>query len=163
MSTFWPTTPLQVAYALALLLVCGAAAYKDRALWPLIAVMVANWIGTRAVTAFELNGFQQGMIDLASAVTLMMLRHKRTMVFLPVSVLFLVMVNFSLAYGVRIISWDTLWAWSDVAAYAQLVIIAGSIAGGGGGRRVKPLLARSGRTSDVGVRVAHRRETETHT
>jgi hypothetical protein len=98
--------------------------------------MVLNWLGTRAVSSFELSGLVQATVDIGSAALLLTVRQRSTMVVLTVAALFSAMVLFSCVYDLGLITRDTMWAWADVAAYCQLIIIAGSAAAGGGHARL---------------------------
>lgn len=132
-----PETPITITYALVMAVVCAFAVYRRNGCTAIALVMVLNWLGTRAVTGLELSGTAQAIIDVSSAAVLMLMWQKCHMVVLPVSALFALMVFMSGAYQVGMIARETMWAWADVAAYLQLLLIVGaSAASGGGGIRL---------------------------
>lgn len=132
--TFLPESPLTALYAAALGLVAVFGALREPRLWPVIAVMVGNWILTRLATAYEWPAAFEGMVDLLSAVVLVALSRTRAMAVLPVSALFGLMVGSYVMADFGVLSRETMWAWADVGAYLQLLVIAGIAADGGSGR-----------------------------
>jgi membrane protease YdiL (CAAX protease family) len=151
-----PMTPATIAYAVALAAVIALAVWRDRRLWPVAAVMVANWLATRAVTAYELPGMVQAVADLTSAAVLLALRRFSTIAVLPVSALFAIMVFFYGVHDAGLITRDTMWAWADVLAYGQLLIIAGGAVAGGGRGRLALASHRRGRVRAMAFAVAKR-------
>lgn len=135
MIPFLPDTPLTVAYAVALALTCGVVLWRAAWLWPAIAVMVANWLATRAITHWALPSWCAFIADLISAIVLIWLWRKRAMAVLPVAALFALMLTCYLANDLEVIGREVMWAFVDVAAYGQLVILAALGIGGGGARR----------------------------
>ena len=128
MIPFIPDTPITVAYAVALALACGLALrFGGRAMWPLVAVMVLNWIGTRLITTLDAPSYAAGILDISSAIVLVaMPRRFRTMAVLPVAALFGLMVSSYLLNDLGLIERETMWAFADVGGYLQLLIIAGT-------------------------------------
>jgi hypothetical protein len=126
---------------------CGFAVRRDRSLWPVTAIMLTNWAATRCVTAFDLPGSVQATVDISSAAGLLLLPKPKPAVVLPVAALFALMVVFSACFDAGFITRDTLWAWSDVLGYCQLIIIAGGAASGGGTFR-RPVVADPRRGGD---------------
>ena len=127
-----PYTALPILYALTLLAVSIFAVIRDRKLWPVVTVMVLNWIGTRAITAYEVPGIAAGLLDLSSAIILACLCRTAAMAVLPVSALFGLMVISYVAADFSLLQRETMWAFADVGAYLQLLIIAGFAVGGPG-------------------------------
>lgn len=118
---FWP-----ILYAGALAAVGALALWRSpAALWPTIAVMAANWLATRAVSAMALPGLAVALADVICAALLVALR-RRTIANLPVAGLFLAMVLSYAAHDAGAVNRDIMWAWADVAGYLQLLIIAGA-------------------------------------
>ena len=131
---FSPDTPITVAYAVVLFAVCGAAIIRQRLLWPVVAVMVANWLGTRAITAYDAPALLGGLLDLSSAAILIALSRFRAMAVLPVAALFGLMVFSYVMADFGLLERETMWAFADVGAYLQLLVIAGFAADGGSGK-----------------------------
>lgn len=139
-----PMTPFSIAGTAALFGACAFALHRDRALWPLVAIMLTNWLATRAVSAFHLSGAIQAIADLSSA-ALLLLPQKRAGVAVPVAALFAGMVAFSAVFDSGLIGRNTLWAWSDVLGYCQLLLFLGAAAASGGGGRLAVDLSWGGR------------------
>jgi hypothetical protein len=150
-----PWSPFAAVWTLALLATCIFAMAQNRNLWPVIAIMLLNWTATRLVSAFDLSGLFEAIADLASAVSLVMISG-RQLVTLPISALFCLMVSFSAAADFEIITRDTLWAWSDVLGYCQLIIISGGAVAGGRNGWVGVAFRRGCRNGDVVDTVAAR-------
>ena len=136
MIPFIPDTPAPIAFALALAASCAFAVWRVRRSWPLVVVMAGNWLATRTVSSYELPGSVQAVADLTSAALLLVMRRVSTSATLPVSALFGLMVVFACVHDLKLITRDTMWAWADVAAYCQLIIIAGVASAGGGRSRL---------------------------
>ena len=130
---FLPDSPLTIAYAVALLVAVLIAARGGWLMVPAIAVMVANWLGTRAVTAFDLGPWVAFGVDLGSLMALLVASRlmPRAMAVLPLAAIFAHMLFSYVAHDFGLIGRETMWAWADVGAYGQLVIMAGTGAGGG--------------------------------
>jgi hypothetical protein len=131
-----PWEPWPAVYMAALFLTCGFAVRRDAGLWPVAAIMLGNWAATRCVTAFDLSGTVQAAADISSAAGLLLLPKQQSVVVLPAAALFALMLVFSACFDAGIIGRDTLWAWSDVLGYGQLLVIAGGAAAGGRNRRL---------------------------
>lgn len=136
MIPFIPDTPASIAFLVALAATAVFTLWRDLNTFPVIAIMIGNWMATRAVSTLELPGSVQAVADITSAVLLLVLPGPRASSIIPVAALFALMVVFSGVHDLNLISRDTMWAWADVAAYFQLVIIAGSAASGGGRARL---------------------------
>lgn len=130
MTPFLPDTPWPICYAVTLAVVSVTALYRSPGLWPVVAVMAANWLATRTVSAHELPGLWQAAADTASAAALIAIRRP-TMVVLPVAALYLAVVFSSAAHDAGLLSRDSMWAFADVAGYLQLLIIMGGALRGG--------------------------------
>ena len=158
---FIPESVMTVVYAVALSWAV-AVAWRNMGWRAAIvsAVMVGNWLLTRLVTAMDWPGVVMGAIDLASAALLIaslwLPSHRRTMAELPVAGLFALMVGCYLAFDAGVIGRETMWAWVDVAAYCQLLLVAGY--GLGHGRRTRRGLGTAGgdRDGDLAGAVARR-------
>ncbi len=83
-----PFTTLPTIYALTLAAVAVFAGIRDRHLWPVLAVMILNWIGTRAITAFDAPALAGAALDLTSAIVLVALVRAPAMAVLPVAAIF---------------------------------------------------------------------------
>jgi hypothetical protein len=162
MIDFLPVTPFPVAGTVALFLTCCFALWRDRAVWPVAAVMLANWVATRAVTAWDLPGAYQAVADSSAAVLLLFPQHLRASLALPVSALFALMVAFSAVNDLGLIGRDTLWAWSDVLGYCQLLLILGATADFGRGRRRAVADRHRRRDTHMGGAVAGRVQVPPH-
>lgn len=151
-----PMTPATIGFAVALACCLAFSLYRDRKALPLSVVMVSNWLATRIVTAYELPGAVQAVADLTSAALLLAVWRFGGMAALPVAALFGLMVIFSGAHDLGLITRDTMWAWADVLGYCQLLIIAGGAVGGGGRPRLAMAPHRRGRTPALAPAVARR-------
>ncbi len=151
-----PLSPFSQLWAAALLIVCAFAVWQDRKAVPLVAVMAANWLATRAVSAFDLAGAVQAVADLISAALLLAMWRGRFAATIPVASLFALMVFISGIHDAGLIARDTMWAWADVLGYCQLLIIAGSAVRGGGHPRLAMAPHRRGRDRAVVAAVARR-------
>lgn len=152
---FLPETPLPILYALVLAAVCAFAAVRERRLWPVVAVMALNWTGTRAITSYDAPALYGGLLDLASAIVLAALAMTAAMAVLPVAALFGLMVGCYVLADLGFIGRETMWAWADVGAYLQLLVIAGCASSGGSGRLARVGLG-GGRVPALARAVAHR-------
>ena len=131
---FLPDTPFSILYAIVGASVLLFAVIRERGLWAVSAVMFGNWIGTRLSSEFSWPGTVVGLIDIASAVTLVALSLTGAMAVLPVSALFGLMIGSYVAADMGFLSRASMWAFADVGAYLQLLVIAGFAADGGSGR-----------------------------
>jgi hypothetical protein len=156
MIPFIPDTAATIAYAVALAAALAFAMWRDRSVWPLVAVMIGNWLATRSVSSFELPGAVQAVADLTSAALLLAVWRFGGMAALPVAALFGLMVIFSGVHDLGLITRDTMWAWADVLGYCQLLIIAGGAARGGGRPRLAVAPDRRGRAPALAPIVARR-------
>ena len=154
-----PWSPFAITGAAALFFTCAFVMWRDRRMWPVVAVMLGNWLMTRAVSAFELPGLVQAATDLTSAMVLFFVKKDRELLVLPASALFAMMVFFSALHDIGTIERDTLWAWSDVLGYLQLVLIIGGAAAGGGHRGLAMAYRRPGRSVVLGRLVESRIQT----
>ena len=154
--TFIPNSPATMIYAIALAAACALAIWRDRSLYPVVLVMLVNWLATRFVSAFEMPGSVQAVADITSAAVLLAMRHLGSMAVLPVAALFGLMVIFACLHDLKLITRDTMWAWADVAAYCQLIIIAGVASAGGGRSRLVMALHRRRRAPAMVCAVAAR-------
>ena len=153
---FFPDTPITIAYAVALAVTVAFALAFDRRVWPVCAVMVANWIGTRIVTAFDLSPYVASAVDLGSAAVLLALWRAATMAVLPVSALFALMVGSYVLADFNVIGRETMWAFADVGGYLQLLLVAGASIDPGAGHRLAFLGAGGRRIGDLARAVARR-------
>jgi hypothetical protein len=154
---FFPDTPITIFYAVALVVAIALASRGGWAAVPVIAVMAFNWIGTRTITATDAPAWTAGALDLSSAFALIVAWWQmRAMAVLPVAACFLLMVLSYLLNDLGFIGRETMWAFADVGAYLQLVIMAGTPWGAGPARRLAAVVTRGGRTPAV-VRVDPRR------
>ncbi len=140
--TFWPA-----AYAVALVATVAVAMLQAPRLWTVIGVMLASWVMTRTVSAYDLPGLWQAAADIACGAALIAIRRPNIVV-LPVAALYLVMIFAYAAHDAGVLSRDAMWAWADVSGYLQLVIIMGGAFRGG--RR-----ARLGLGNHLGRRSRH--------
>lgn len=124
MTPFLPDTVWPICYAVTFAIVGVTALHRSPGLWPVVAVMAANWLATRTVSAYDLAGLWQAAADTASAAALIAIRRP-TIVVLPVAALYLAVVFSSAAHDAGLLSRDSMWAFADVAGYLQLVIIMG--------------------------------------
>ncbi len=147
---FLPDTPITIAYAVAL---CIAAALASRGGWaavPVIAVMAANWLGTRLITATDAPAWTAGALDITSAFALIVAWSlARSMAVLPVAAIFLLMVVSYVLNDIGVIGRETMWAFADLFAYLQLIIMAGTPWRPGAPNRLAVVADGSGRTAAV--------------
>jgi hypothetical protein len=115
--TFWP-----IAYAVALVATSTIVMLRAPRLWPVLGVMLASWVMTRTVSAYDLPGLWQAAADIACGAALIAIR-RLAMVVLPVAALYLVMIFAYAAHDAGVLSRDAMWAWADVSGYLQLLII----------------------------------------
>jgi len=154
---FLPDTPITIAYAVALALTAVVALWLDRRAFPVLAVMVANWLATRWITWADAPSYMAGVADISSAAVLLILWRFRAMAVLPVAGLYAFMVIAYLANDLGLIARETMWAFADVFGYAQLlVIVAGAASGGGHAVRLETVGAGSSRGRAVVRAVASR-------
>ena len=115
---------------MALMFVSVTALFCTPRLWKVVVIMVAIWILTRMVSAYDMPGLWQAIADVTCGAALIAIRRP-TIVVLPVAFLFLIMIFAYAAHDARLISRDIMWAWADVSGYLQLLIIlAASLRGG---------------------------------
>lgn len=154
---FLPDTPITIAYAAALVVACVLGLRGGAAMAPAVAVMVVNWLGTRAVTAWDLPGVAAAIVDLSSAAVLLVAwTIVRTMALLPVAAIFGLMLLSYIAFDLGFVGRETMWAFADVGGYIQLIIVA---AGGlflGGGKRLAMDHRRGGGNDSLAGPVALR-------
>lgn len=154
---FLPDTPVTIAYAVALVVAIALASRGGWSAVPVIAVMAINWIGTRLITSTDAPAWTAGALDLASAFALIVAWWQmRAMVVLPVAACFLLMVFSYVLNDIGVIGRETMWAFADLGAYLQLLIMAGTPWGAGPARRLAAVVTRGGRTPAV-VRAGSRR------
>jgi hypothetical protein len=156
MIPFIPDTAATIAYAVALAAALAFAMWRERSVWPLVVVMIGNWLATRAVSSFELSGAAQAVADLTSAALLLAMWRARSFATVPVAGLFALMVFVYGAHDAGLITRDTMWAWADVLGYCQLLIIAGSAVRGGGHPRLAVAADRRRRAPALAAVVARR-------
>lgn len=152
---FLPDTPFSTLYAVVAASVLLFAVIRERGLWAVSAVMAGNWIGTRLASAYAWPGSAVGLLDILSAVVLVTLSFANAMAVLPVAALFGLMVVSYVAADAGLLSRATMWAFADVGAYLQLLVIAGSAVGGGSGRLAR--LGYGGRRTPAVVRAVAKR------
>lgn len=128
--TFWP-----IAYAVALVATVTIAMLRAPRLWPVLGVMLASWVMTRTVSAYDLPGLWQAAADISCAAALIAIRRPAIVV-LPVAALYLVMIFAYAAHDAGVLSRDSMWAFADVSGYLQFLIIMGGAFRGGRRHRV---------------------------
>lgn len=137
---------------MALVTVFAVTMVRSPRLWPVLAVMLASWVMTRTVSAYDMPGLWQAAADIACGAALIAIRRP-AMVVLPVAALYLVMIFAYAAHDAGVLSRDAMWAWADVSGYLQLLIIMGGAFRGG--RRARLGLGNHfGRRSRHGLALA---------
>lgn len=125
MIPFIPDTPITMAWPIALLVTSMIVLRFSPGLWIVLAVPWLNWIATRLITMTDGPAYAAALTDIASGAALIALWHWRTMAVLPLAGLYALMV---FSYGFNDLGWigrETMWAFTDVAGYIQLVLLLG--------------------------------------
>lgn len=123
---FLPDSPFTIAYALIL---AGALAFVlpfgDNRAKLIGAVMLADWLGTRAATAWggEATALLAAGVDLTAAAALLFVPGKPAKL---IAGLFGAMLVFYGARDMQLLEYEPMWAMVDLLAYLQIAIMVGA-------------------------------------
>lgn len=130
MYPFWPDSPFTIAYALilggALLFVLP---FGDRSARLIGTVMLADWLGTRAATAWggEATALIAACVDLSAAAALLFIPSLKARL---IAGLFGAMLAFYSLKDAQLLGYEAMWAMVDLLAYLQIgIMVAAGIDG----------------------------------